>query len=756
LAAGASYTFGKTISTPNVTAAGAYYLIFRADSYTDQGEINEDNNSLAIPITIDLQGPDLQITSASAPASASIGSPLNVSWTVRNNGTRPAENAWWDAIYLSSDSNYDYSDAYIEGFYRADNHSPLATGFSYTFDRTIITPNNTEPGQYYLIFRTDYAGYPSLGETNETNNTLAIPLTLTNGVTPLPVVNLSVSPASGVAEDGSSNLTYTFSRSGSTSSALTVNYTIAGSASQGIDYSGSSHWTTDIPVQTITFGIGSSTATIVVDPIADGAIEPDETVVLTLASGSGYTIDTPLSATGVILNDDFPLVSVAVSPNLGVLEDSSGNLIYTFSRTGSTANSLTVSFNVGGSASPSDYTLQGASSFTGTTGFLTFASGASTATVTIDPSIDPVPEPDETLTLTLALGVGYAIGTQGAATGILRNDDTRIESQGSTSLLRRGDGLPFVEVGSTRQQVTAPWGATAGGPTETWQMLAAETLGGVNKILFRNNTNHFLHIWNLNANWNWTSSSGSDGLNTPAAFNLESAFQVDANGDGLIGSPFSTLDSQGNTTLLRRNDGLPFVEVGSTRQQVTAPWGATAGGPTETWQMLAAETLGGVNKILFRNNTNNFLHTWNLNANWNWTSSSGSDGLNTPAAFNIESAFQVDANGDGLIGSPYTTLDSQGNTTLLRRNDGLAFVEVGSTRQQVTAPWGATAGGPTETWQMLAAETLGGVNKILFRNNSANFLHTWTLDASWSWQASSGAIDPSSSQGQSLIAQFQI
>ncbi|MFM1800266.1 MAG: Poly(beta-D-mannuronate) epimerase 5, partial [Cyanobacteriota bacterium] len=223
-----------------------------------------------------------------------------------------------------------------------------------------------------------------------------------------------------------------------------------------------------------------------------------------------------------------------------------------------------------------------------------------------------------------------------------------------------------------------------------------------------------------------------------------------------IGSPFSTLDSQGNTTLLRRNDGLPFVEVGSTRQQVTAPWGATAGGPTETWQMLAAETLGGVNKILFRNNTNNFLHTWNLNANWNWTSSSGSDGLNTPAAFNIESAFQVDANGDGLIGSPYTTLDSQGNTTLLRRNDGLAFVEVGSTRQQVTAPWGATAGGPTETWQMLAAETLGGVNKILFRNNSANFLHTWTLDASWSWQASSGAIDPSSSQGQSLIAQFQI
>ncbi len=61
---------------------------------------------------------------------------------------------------------------------------------------------------------------------------------------------------------------------------------------------------------------------------------------------------------------------------------------------------------------------------------------------------------------------------------------------------------------------------------------------------------------------------------------------------------------------------------------------------------------------------------------------------------------------------------------LLGRNDGLAFVEVGSSRQQVTAPWGATAGGPTETWQMLGAETLGSTNTILFRHNPTSSLHT--------------------------------
>jgi hypothetical protein len=112
--------------------------------------------------------------------------------------------------------------------------------------------------------------------------------------------------------------------------------------------------------------------------------------------------------------------------------------------------------------------------------------------------------------------------------------------------------------------------------------------------------------------------------------------------------------------------------------------------------------------------------------------------------------------GDGPIGFPFTTLDNQGNVKLLRRNDGLAFVEIGSTWQQVTAPWGATAGGGTASWQKLAAETLGGVNKILFRHNPTSSLHTWTLDGNWAWQTSFGLIDPSSGQGQVLITQFQI
>jgi alpha-tubulin suppressor-like RCC1 family protein len=237
-------------------------------------------------------------------------------------------------------------------------------------------------------------------------------------------------------------------------------------------------------------------------------------------------------------------------------------------------------------------------------------------------------------------------------------DGAAIENQGNTKLLRRGDGLAFVEFGvGTRQGITAPWGiSTTGSVSSEWQMLAAETITGVNQVLWRNNTASFLSVWNLDANWSLQSTSGADAFNSPRAWELETSFQLDGNRDGIIGNPYTTLEDQGNTKLLRRGDGLAFVEFGAgTRQGITAPWGiSTTGSVSSEWQMLAAETITGVNQVLWRNNTASFLHIWNLDANWNLQSTSGFDGFNTPAAWELETIFQVDGNRDGSIGNPFT------------------------------------------------------------------------------------------------------
>ncbi|MBD2620888.1 endo-1,3-1,4-beta-glycanase ExsH [Microcystis flos-aquae FACHB-1344] len=279
--------------------------------------------------------------------------------------------------------------------------------------------------------------------------------TIKNDDVTLPSITLAISPSS-VTEDGTTNLVYTFTRSGSTTNALTVNYTLGGTATLNTDY------TRTGTTNTVTFAANSSTATITVDPTADTTVEPDETVILTLATGTGYTIGTTTAVTGTINNDDTN-VTLAVSPS-SVTEDGTSNLVYTFTRTGVTTNALTVNYTLGGTATlNTDYTR------TGTTNTVTFAANSSTATVTVDPTADTIVEPDETVILTLAAGTGYTIGTATAVTGTITNDDfsklsinniTVVEGQNSNAILTVTVDNPNPQQISVNY-TTAPVNATA-------------------------------------------------------------------------------------------------------------------------------------------------------------------------------------------------------------------------------------------------------------------------------------------------------
>ena len=270
---------------------------------------------------------------------------------------------------------------------------------------------------------------PTADTTIEANETVALTLAAGTGYTigttaavtgtitndDFPAITLAVVPAS-VTEDGTTNLIYTFTRTGATTSALTVNYGISGTADSA-DYTGATPGTG----KTISFSAGSATATLTIDPTADTTIEADETVALTLTAGTGYTIGTTAAITGTIINDDFPVITLDVSP-AAASEDGAANLVYTFTRTGLTTNALTVNYAIAGSADSLDY-----SGVTpGTAKTIAFEAGSAIATLTIDPTADDTVETDETVALTLAAGSGYAVGTTTAVMGTITNDDSTI------------------------------------------------------------------------------------------------------------------------------------------------------------------------------------------------------------------------------------------------------------------------------------------------------------------------------------------
>jgi len=91
---------------------------------------------------------------------------------------------------------------------------------------------------------------------------------------------------------------FTISRTGSTASPLTVNFSLAGTATSGADYQAVGN--------TIVIPAGAASAQVKFTPLDDALDEGDETVILTLSSGGGYQVGTPASDTATIADNDGP------------------------------------------------------------------------------------------------------------------------------------------------------------------------------------------------------------------------------------------------------------------------------------------------------------------------------------------------------------------------------------------------------------------------------------------------------------------
>ncbi|WP_216644969.1 lectin-like protein, partial [Microcystis aeruginosa] len=116
--------------------------------------------------------------------------------------------------------------------------------------------------------------------------------------------------------------------------------------------------------------------------------------------------------------------------------------------------------------------------------------------------------------------------------------------------------------------------------------------------------------------------------------------------NGIIGQPYTPIEAFGNTKLVKDATNKLYTQIGDNNP--TAIKNGVTHVATNTypgWQILAAETVNGINQVLLKNTTQNLLYIWNLDNNWNWQSSQGGWNLNSTQAFNQETNFKQDFNG---------------------------------------------------------------------------------------------------------------
>lgn len=177
-----------------------------------------------------------------------------------------------------------------------------------TISNSMIANNNGSSGEVdlynYVNFNDDQ------GTLNVTNSLIENPGDAINGtntgnrlgVEPN-TITLTVSPLT--TAEGGAALVYTFSRSGSTTDALTVNFTYTGTASLGTDYKQTGATAFANGTGSITFNPGAATATLTLTVLDDAlTTEGSETVTLSITDGFYFVGEAIAStATGKILDN---------------------------------------------------------------------------------------------------------------------------------------------------------------------------------------------------------------------------------------------------------------------------------------------------------------------------------------------------------------------------------------------------------------------------------------------------------------------
>jgi subtilisin family serine protease len=208
LAAGALSAASLTLAIPTETTVGRHYLIVSADDGDLLDESMETNNRLARQLQI---GPDLLVSSFTAPASGAAGGTISAVDTVKNQGGGDAASSR-TLFYLSANSTLGAGDLQL-----AESRAvpAIAAGASSVGTTVLTIPPATEVGSYYIVAKAD--GDDVVGETSETNNTMARTILIGGDLT----VSALTVPGNGAA-DSTIVVTDTTKNQGGAAAAVSV------------------------------------------------------------------------------------------------------------------------------------------------------------------------------------------------------------------------------------------------------------------------------------------------------------------------------------------------------------------------------------------------------------------------------------------------------------------------------------------------------------------------------------------------------
>jgi 20S proteasome alpha/beta subunit len=324
---------------------------------------------------------------------------------------------------------------------------------------------------------------------------------------------------------------------------------------------------------------------------------------------------------------------------------------------------------------------------------------------------------------------------------------TVIQTDVSTSLAQVGNHYFFYPVGtSSGPELSFDGAPVVAGQFSGWAPLGAvQTLTGYDMAWKDAATNQYA-VWTTDSSGNFVSSTGAIAGTSTALESLETTFQQDLNSDGVIGIPTKVIQTDGSTSLVQIGSNYFLDPVGGSSGPELKFGGAAFvvdAAQFSGWAGIGAVQTSTGYDVAWKNAATNQYAVWTTDSSGNFVSSTGAIAGASTALESLETTFQQDLNGDGVIGIPTRVIQTDGSTSLVQVGSNYFLDPVGGSSGPELKFGGAAFvvdAGQFSGWAGIGAVQTSTGYDVAWKNVATNQYAVWTTDSSGNFVSSTGAI----------------
>jgi hypothetical protein len=334
---------------------------------------------------------------------------------------------------------------------------------------------------------------------------------------------------------------------------------------------------------------------------------------------------------------------------------------------------------------------------------------------------------------------------------------TVIEAFGSTKLVQVGSNYFLNSISGG----TGPSLKYAGNPVVTgqygagWAPIGVEATASGYDVAWKDPASGQYTVWSTDSNGNYIANiiGVVAGSNTDLK-SIETIFHQDLNGDGVIGIPAASatdIEAFGSTKLVQVGNNYLLDSISSG----IGPSLKYAGNPVVTgqygagWAPIGVEATGSGYDVAWKDPASGQYTIWSTDTNGNYIANiiGVVPGSNTDLK-SVETTFNQDLNGDGVIGVLVTTtaIESFGSTKLVQVGSNYFLNGVSSG----TGPELKYNGAPVVTgqygagWAPIGAEATGSGYDVAWKDTVSGQYTVWSTDNNGNYIANIIGVVPAS------------